>query len=275
MPISFKSGFLYNRIVWLCGLPSHEWGPTRRVLEDLESLTSRAELGLKVYRPASRFEFEGYLFAEQLADAPPLIHIDCHGDTDGILVGDKREKIPWKVVCDAIRPINVKSGNRILVVSNCCFSIHAIFAISILEATPFQGFVGPTDVLKVREFERAIPRFYEALCADPNFSHALSALEGYDFWLADQFLLQTLAGFMKNEATGKGKRRFVEDLISQSRATGKSLLSEPVSIPRERIKGLFNEKTGPDLLESHIERFLFGQRPEFTYDDLVKLAREA
>tara|TARA_R110002051_G_scaffold309686_1_gene382448 strand:- start:88 stop:915 length:828 start_codon:yes stop_codon:yes gene_type:complete len=275
MPVSFISGFEYNRIVWICGLPPNERGPSVRVLEDLSILAAQAQLGLTIHEPTSRFEFEGYLFAESLRNAPPLIHIDSHGDSEGISVGTNNERISWKAVCDAIRPINAKFGNRALVISNCCFSMYAIFAISILQATPFQGFLGPTDELKVKEFERSTLKFYQTLLDKNDFTQALAQLKGYDFWLADQFLLQTLAGFMKRQAIGKGKERFIEELVSKSRASGKSLLTDSVSIPRTQIKNLFNEKTGPEMLESHIKRFLFGQRPEFTYEDLLRLAREA
>tara|TARA_R110002033_G_scaffold23285_1_gene55218 strand:- start:82 stop:324 length:243 start_codon:yes stop_codon:yes gene_type:complete len=80
---------------------------------------------------------------------------------------------------------------------------------------------------------------------------------------------------MKRQAIGKGKERLIEELVSKSRASGKSLLTNAVSIPRTQIKNLFNKKTGPEMLESHIKRFLFGQRPEFTYEDLIRLAHEA
>tara|TARA_R110000823_G_scaffold12851_1_gene42950 strand:+ start:141 stop:620 length:480 start_codon:yes stop_codon:yes gene_type:complete len=159
MPVSFISGFEYNRIVWICRLPPHERGPSARVLEVLSILAAQAQLGLTIYEPTARFEFDGYLFAESLRTAPPLIHIDSHGDSEGISVGPNKEQISWKAICDAIRAVNVKFGNRALVISNCCFSMYAIFAISILQATPFQGFLGPIDELKVKEFERSTLKF--------------------------------------------------------------------------------------------------------------------
>lgn len=276
MSTQFQSNLGYDRLVWLCALPGPQRGPTRRVIEDVGALAERSGTAFRAYFPRSAFEFKGYLSAEKETGGNPLLHIDSHGVPDGIAIGPDNDVLHWKEVCNAIRPININSENHTLVVSNCCFSaVGALDAISIKEPTPFLGLLGPIDEFLVGDFEKTIPAFYRSFFEQDNLVTAIRKLRGFDFWLADQFLLQTLVYFLRMEAVGKGKSRHVEELLSKARATGKILLNEPIASVRKQIKERLAHETGPKLLESHVDRFLFGSKPPYSYEDIMEIVRRA
>lgn len=269
----FESNFSFDRLVWLCGLAEDERGPTRRVTEDLEAKANSSHTAFEIYYPKSRFELEGYLFAELERGGRPIIHLDSHGSEEGIWLAGDQSHVSWRSICDAVRPINIQSENQTLVVSNCCFSMYAIFAIELTQPTPFQGFIGPVDRYSVGEFEHSTLPFYRALFEGPNINAAIKLLSAHDVWLADQFLLQTLVNYLKQEAVGKGGRKHVEELLSRTKAEGKVLLNEPVTEVRKKLKSLLREKTGPELLDRFVGTFLFGQKPAYTYTDIINFAR--
>ncbi len=273
-PSKLTSNFSFDRIVWLNALPEHEYGPTRRMVEDIEAAANRAGILFREYRPQSSYELSSFLDAERMAGGKPLIHLDSHGSETGISIGDHHEDVSWKFVCAALRPINIVSNNQLLVVSNCCFGIFASHFVSLTEPAPFLGFIGPVDIIRVGEFEHSIPAFYQSILEQDDLLVGMKELSKFDFWLAEQFLLTVLVNYLKNEGSSFAKSQFVEELVSKAKATGNILLTERVTPYRKDFKRLLKEELGPKLLEDRAQTFLLGNKPEFTYSDLLRLAQE-
>lgn len=268
----FSNDYRYDRIVWFCGLPETEMGPTRRVTEDLEDLSRRSALAFRRYDPRNSIEFSGFLDAELNVGGNVLIHIDSHGSHEGIYIGNEQELVTWGKVCNWLRPINVQSSNSTLVVSNCCFGIFAISAVDMNQPAPFLGFLAPKDKTTVGSFESSVPQFYRHILTDDNFEKGLTALSEYDFWLADRFLMKILVRIAHKYSTSRGRQQVTEELVSIAKAKGEILIGEsPADIRRKiklRIRTVLEER-----YDKYLQEFLFGNTPSFTFEDILAAAK--
>jgi hypothetical protein len=117
-----------NAIVWIHSLPEKEMGPTRRILEDLEGLSSVGGFPISIYAVRNHAELSELLMqltamAEQ--GLRPVLHVDAHGTVaEGLLLSPSGERVGWSELIDDLRYLNVATANNLTCIFALCFGLH-------------------------------------------------------------------------------------------------------------------------------------------------------
>ena len=275
MPLQASSGFSINSIFWLRSLLESEWGPTRRVLEDLEPFFARLQLPFQLRDVKKSSQL--YLALDSLVNsrAKPILQLDMHGTKDGLLLAGSGEIAPWKEVVPRLRSINIASGGNLCVVAGACFAFHAIMQASITQASPVSILIAPDRELKNAKLEDGLAGFYEALFSDGEISAAFGKHLGEPFKLynAERFFVIAVCKYIRNSCRGKGAMIRRERLLSDVLLAGQARTSANLRRIRKQIK----EGMRPDqrMLDRYAKKFLLGRPCPFSIDQLTRAVEAA
>lgn len=103
---------------------------------------------------------------------PCLLHIDCHGDEEGIQLGDDT-CIDWKDLRKHCRSLYESTGNRLVVCMSACRGIHMSRLVAHFEPCPFYALVGSFEDLGFDASAIGFTAFYTALLNGKSITEAL------------------------------------------------------------------------------------------------------
>jgi len=114
---------------------------------------------------------------EQLvrADHRPIVHIEAHGEREGIVLAT-RELVLWEDVREHLTRINASSQFNLLVVMAMCSGWWLTDILTPLSPAPAWGIIGPTDPVSVGDLRNATEAFYSELLSSYNAWAALDAM---------------------------------------------------------------------------------------------------
>jgi len=155
--------------------------PTGRLLHgEIESAAkpygNRLQVHYKTVRSADELEFllnelEAYV---TLTGRAPCLHIDCHGDANGIQLTDG-SYMPWSRLKPLLANINLASKMNLLLVLACCFGGFFAAECRYLEPVPFAYIVGPGKKIFENQLYALTGGFYSELFRSWDVTKALTA----------------------------------------------------------------------------------------------------
>ncbi len=108
-----------------------------------------------------------------------IVHFEIHGDARraGIVLAS-REFLPWHLVSDALRRLNVIMKNSIVLVLGTCSGAFVLTAVanSPFERAPFYGVIGPDRPVVNSFLPIGFSAFYKTLLVAGDFVAAVSEL---------------------------------------------------------------------------------------------------
>lgn len=104
------------------------------------------------------------------------LHLETHGSEDGISLSSG-ELVSWKEFYDAIRPLNVKMNNLLVVVMAMCYGAALMCYIEPEERAPFLCFVGSTREESEHNISRGFKVFYSLYTSALDIATALPLLQ--------------------------------------------------------------------------------------------------
>lgn len=111
----------------------------------------------------------------------PIVHLEIHGDADraGFVLAS-REFVPWNVVADALRELNVIVRNSVVLVLGTCSGAFVLTAVanSPFERAPLYGVIGPDRPVLSFFLPIGFRVFYTTLLATGDFVAAVNELRG-------------------------------------------------------------------------------------------------
>ncbi len=175
----YDSHFSLDSVIVVESLRSGE----RRTATDLYDTTIaphvfEQRLVGELYEPRTRAEFFGTLDAVRRVAAAghsPLLHLEAHGDEDGLQVGSG-ELIGWTELAPALARINQAARMNLLVVAASCNGWHLTRSLSPVGRSPVWAVLGPPSTVPGDGLHEAMKRFYSQLLPSLNVMDALRAL---------------------------------------------------------------------------------------------------
>lgn len=267
-----------NTIIWFQSLDDQEVGPSNRMIEDLDALAVKG--GFPVERLIVRNRQEALDALAEIAERAtgelrPIMHFDCHGSkVDGLLLKPSGEFLPWQELADALRPINVATGNNVCCIFGVCFGLHFSFELRLSEPSPYFLTIAPEREISVGILEARTGAFYRRLNETGHITQAYSdvlAPELHLFYSRAVFA-EALATYVVQHCRGKRGAARRERLLTAS--LEERGITQPTKDQLRATRALIKELVMPSqaLIDRLAPTFLIGREPGFGIAELERLA---
>jgi hypothetical protein len=215
--VQINQGFPFYRIHILQSLPSGELRTgfhLRRFLEDLPGTDGHIAYGEPDTVTDLLTELETIRDQLIATGQIPLIHIEAHGHTNGLVLA-LGEFLPWLALKQILTEINILCRFNLLLVISACCGENLISMVRLSDRSPFWGCIGPRTELSAGKLLDGFQSFYQELITTPNLRTALASLNGglpaeqkpFVLWPAEYFFLLVYRCYLLSECTD---RRIVE-----------------------------------------------------------------
>jgi len=148
----------------------------------------------RFYQVASRQEFLGVLDvlrAELFKNGhAPILHIDAHGDTTGLELGDG-DHLQWEELRGRLTEMNLLSQINLLVVMAMCADWHLSRLLMPMDRSPVWGVIGPTEDVKAGPLRESMEVFYSTLLSTMDARRALDEMNNGAPYVLWTYILET------------------------------------------------------------------------------------
>lgn len=263
-----------NTILWARSLPDEELGPSNRMIEDLEALKPVGGLDIEVVSLSTKeamLAFLADLAIRSHSGLRPLLHFDCHGSIDGLMM-ESGELLTWDELVDPLRKINVATHSNLVCVLAACFGLHFLKTLRLSEPSPWYVLIAPETEVTLDVLEARTRPFYEHLIKSSNINEAfrISFEPELRLYNCQVLFAKGLATYVLDHASGKELRLRTERLVTESlRVTQAAGTPIPLRVARKLIKHQL--KPGQDLIDKFAPIFLVGRKPAISFRHLKRV----
>lgn len=168
-----------NMIVVIESLREDDWKTGRLLREDIEVVAlpygNRLEVHYKTARNADELAFfleelAGYV---RLSGRAPCLHIQCHGDADGLQLTDGSRML-WNRLKPLLVDINIASRMNLFLVLACCYGGYFAAECRYHEPVPFAYILGPGNAIAADPLFALNNAFYTELLRTRDVTQALT-----------------------------------------------------------------------------------------------------
>ncbi|WP_433589663.1 hypothetical protein [Pseudomonas koreensis] len=266
--------FSFNTLYLITSSKEGEAGTTRRLVESIGDVSNNGGgfnfTHAKIYSGDGYFQLLEEIYGEIDKGLKPIIHLDMHGSKErGLEIGHTGEFIDWESFVESMRVLNEKLGNELVVIITACHGLHAILPISFEKTAPFLCLIAPEEEVTVGEIEDKMPDFYRELFLSGSLAHAHLKLGGkFKYFHSAEFLLKTLARYIKEMCKGVGGKRRREELLTEVMEAALGKGDGRVSEFRKKVKS--HIAPSQDLLDRYVHRFLMGKASGVKIEDILE-----
>ncbi|OAN93373.1 hypothetical protein A8B84_20020 [Marinobacter sp. EhC06] len=212
----------------------------------------------------------------------PIIHIECHGDEDGLMLADGSH-LPWNRFRNELIKINFASRLNALIVVGACGGANLIGSATQMDGAPFFGVIGVKEEVKAGDLENRFRDFYSALFEAKDGDVAMDALNKgigdneprFGFIGARALFEAGFRSYYWKFCRGKGKRERIEFLVSRF-LQNPEIKSRGIKYARSKVKEQLSKPE--DDFEFFRKRFFFtDQLPEvlerfpMEFEDVIRV----
>ena len=263
-----------NAVVWIHSLPEKEMGPTQRILEDLEGLTSAGGFQVIEYAVGDRAVLEkafNKLTSSAEQGLRPVLHVDAHGTVaDGLLLAPSGERVGWDDVIELLRRLNVATENNLTCVFALCFGLHLYKNVSLMKAVPAYLFCAPPSEISVGFLEDQTLAFYRKINQTSNVTDAFNATLGTSMasFHCQGLFFHSLLRYFRTSCMGKLRQERQEKMVTAvlKRDGIVNPSYEQLRQARKEIREFL--KPGQNLIDHFAPSFLIGRNAAFKFEDL-------
>lgn len=202
---------LFTEIAIIESLQNHEIHTGKILCEYLVGLEEARNLSILYKKCDSKREFTQILrvLLDRVENEGsfPLLHIECHGCVDGIVLSNS-ELITWQELKPVLTDINVATKCNLMVIMATCHGALLGQILKPTERAPCWGILGPTEEVGVSDLMGTYRSFYFTLLSNFDGDEALKSLfasnvreSGYFFMTALGLFKKAYSGYIANECT--------------------------------------------------------------------------
>lgn len=272
--MQLDTGFCCNSVIWLTSLPDSELGPTRRMVEDMESLTAQISVEFQHIQITSAAHlkrlFEEFSFHASKSGIRPLLHFNMHGNKDnGLYISQSSEYCSWDELYCSLQLLNQATGNNLAVIGAACFGLRSIMPIELNQPAPFYVLLAPEEKVHVGFLADNVVCFYRELfesgSLDTAYSRYLS--DEFKYFHCEKMLFKVVAKYIRAGCKGKTAQERRERLLTEVFSQGMEKTEHNLRSVRNKIKmGL---KPDQALLDRYAKTFLVGRACSFSMQQLL------
>jgi len=276
--MTFVSGISYNTIEIIdCLVLGRDYQTGRKLYEHLQSLTLTGTPRVRRHCIASEAEFWACLReleAQCQIGWKPLIHFEAHAGKAGLEVPDsanpKGVTLPWPVLVDPLRRINIASGFNLGVFVAACEGIEAIRPMTIKIPAPYMFLIGPSTEIPAEDVELASKCFYDAIMTGMDLTKATRQLpKTFITFLAERFFTSTYARVLRAQNIGRNRLERVDTLVNMVLPID-SAPPEQLKVVRDAAK--LYSRPDRERFEAALAAYLPGG-VSYDFDELIEFAR--
>mgnify|MGYP006888935070 CR=1 FL=1 len=174
------SSFYYNTIYVIESLDSSEFHTGIKLYETVKTFEFKYP-GVKTFLmlPATKIELFEVLSlinnSVQNHNFLPIIHLEMHGDSNGIECANK-EFITWEELYPYLIEINIKLKNTLLITTGICFGANFYFKVDFNKPSPFFSLISSVAEISNKVILESYEGFYNELLRSENINNALNHL---------------------------------------------------------------------------------------------------
>jgi hypothetical protein len=262
----------FSKIFIAESIPSGEDQTGRRLYQALRPLPAALTRPIQIVHVdvPTRVAFEAFL-EDVVADISrghtPLLHIECHGNDDGIGLANRRDFIAWHELRDYLVPINIATRMNLIVSIAACYGVFAIRELVPSARAPFLAALSTDRAAYPDELYQGFAAFYTTLLETLDGDQALSQVRhntpGAPFFFIDalgHFKL-IYRNYLARQCTPEQYRRRAQVIQDKQRESGCPITSVDdiytrlVEDQKPAFERLWREHFLVDLCPRNAERF--------------------
>lgn len=169
-----QHAFEFTKVIVLSSLEPHERHTSATIRDHITN--ELMHLGMRTpveyHEIESVVEFKARLnqiLLEAKSGTIPLLHIDCHGDTDTGLIFENNSELSWKEFSSLLKPINIACGFNLLLCASCCYGGYFIREMDLVGSCPCWAVVATTEEVDPADIYSGFMKFYSALFRKKHF----------------------------------------------------------------------------------------------------------
>lgn len=218
-------------------------------------------------------------------DNYPMIHIDCHGNQEGLEVSS-REIITWEELRPIFIKINIACKLNLIILLASCNGAHLIKVVTKLDRAPFWAVIGSENEVTAGSVERNYGEFYRVFAENLDGDAAMKALNQgkkgnereYHFFSALGLFIKAYSHYHHKYCVGKAKKKRLENLLTKAlrdpkvRGKGRVIkwvrrtLKDGLGSEEKNFRNYYKNFFMIDLYEENTKRF------QLTFKDLLARA---
>jgi hypothetical protein len=228
-----KSSFDFNKILIIQSLEPHET-PTGKINFDFlkdEILQSNRKINVELIECDSKNDFIKIL--EQLEKnaklgEKPFIHVECHGSKKEGLEFANGSTLPWELLAEHMRNINIASRFNLTAVFSACFGGYFLKEMNIIKAAPCYAIIAPQDEITPSDCLAVFRIFYRILMETLDMGEAIMKVSEKYFdqgrWfgqLAETWFEYIAMDYLEKQCSNKRARIRAEQIQKEILLSGK------------------------------------------------------
>lgn len=227
------SGFTFNRIVIVQSLEPSEPQTGQLLYEIISGHQEMAGYNLPIQFIKCGYADEFLNIVQQLTTEAasgdvPLLHVECHGDSEAGLEFENGSTLSWQRVAGALLPLNIASKFNLLSVFSACFGAYFLGQMGAIAASPCWCMVAPTETVDPGEILAGFGAFYSALFRDGDMGSAVRAIgkcklsQGRWLWEpAEVWFEKLISGYVEEHCNEAAARKRAKLLYRELKSQGK------------------------------------------------------
>jgi hypothetical protein len=200
----------------------------------------------------------------------PLIHFEAHGNAvKGLQVGNSREFIGWRTLCEKLRKINIACYGFLGVISASCYGFELVKHVDIKRSAPFSFLLASPDEPTVGYLEENFSALYKDLFETRNLGFAFRhfakgtsknpATPLFLVFTIEHFLSEKFLSYLREDCTAKERINRVNDAITRYKSEFGDFSPDKLSKVRKAAKAVTAPDNRIQLIEQLSEKFLTGR----------------
>jgi hypothetical protein len=195
----------------------------------------------------------------------------------GVKLAASGEFVSWPDLVASLRKINVATGNNLCVVSGACFSMNAVWKVTLSEACPFFILIAPGNEVSSGFLEDKTLAFYKSAFEDLEIvaAHEKHLAPNLALHHCERMLAFRLADYVRDSCIGANGKMRREQLLTNAITVGLANNRHD----RRRIRQAAKAWTRPNqaMVDRFARRFastyLMGKPMGFDIGDVMNLVQ--
>ena len=180
--------------------------------------------------------------AVRLSHHLPILHLETHGSTDGVALGDGTH-ITWRDLVPILGDINQASRMNLMVIAMSCMGLNLLYSLMPSDRAPVFMLIGPPDTMTAGDILQATRRFYTSMASRLDLNAALESMNAhaeYSDWklkpaTAEILFCRVFRQYLKESGTFDRSEERVDAIVAEvARAQG--LSADDTPLLRESVR---------------------------------------
>ncbi|OEZ85327.1 hypothetical protein JAB6_21760 [Janthinobacterium sp. HH104] len=200
-----------------------------------------------------------------------ILHLEFHGDKNGLEVGNDSERVEWCELQSLLAEINLKTRCNLGLVFAGCNGFGSFKVADIAEPVAFYFQLAHAGVISAGLLENSLIKFYNAIISDRNLQSASEAAKPFQMKYAESIFVNLQDLVCRSASPAAIKKDYVETTLSKLLEIEN--IRDAISVAEARNIIKKNYVSYENWISNNIKmnlNFFCGRAPAYTVGQLTK-----